>query len=145
MSHPLTHLTGPWTGPSRTWLDPSGEPETSTWHVDVESLLDGRYVRLRYRGECCGKPHTGEMTLGVDAHEHTMYWIDSFHTGASAMWSTGPAGDAISVLGSYRAGEQRWGWRTAFAVEGEQLVLTAFNIWPDGREQPAIEVRLARA
>lgn len=146
VTHPLTHLTGSWTGPSRTWFGPPPiAPDESTWTVEIESLLEGRYVRLRYRGTCTGKPHEGEMTLGVDDKEHTMYWIDTFHTGASPLWSTGPAGPEISVLGSYSAGEQRWGWRTRFTEEGEQLVIAAYNIIPDGGEMPAIEVRLARA
>ncbi|MDC0674349.1 DUF1579 family protein [Nannocystis radixulma] len=143
MPHPLTELTGSWTGPARTWLGP--DPEVSTWRVEIESLLDGRYARLRYDGVCAGKPHHGEMTLGVDDHEHTLYWIDTFHTGASALWSTGPAGPAISVLGSYRAGPERWGWRTAFRRDGDLLVLEATNIHPNGDEDRAIEVRLTRA
>ncbi|MCY1005313.1 DUF1579 family protein [Nannocystis pusilla] len=84
MAHPLTELTGSWTGPARTWLDPAGgEPDVGDWRVQIESLLEGRYARLRYDGVCTGKLHHGEMTLGVDDHEHTLYWIDTFHTGAS--------------------------------------------------------------
>jgi hypothetical protein len=145
MAHSLAHLVGAWAGPVRTWLDPKADPEVSSWRGAVEALLDERYVRLRYQGECCGKPHTGEMTLGSDEHEHTMYWIDSFHTGASALWSVGPAGSVISVLGSYGAGDQRWGWRTVFREVDGQLVIEATNIKPDGQESPAIEVRLSRA
>lgn len=63
---------------------------------------------------------------------------------ASPLWSTGPAGPAVSVLGSYRAGEQRWGWRTALRREGDALVIEATNIEPGGEETRAIEVRLAR-
>lgn len=144
MPHPLTELTGSWTGPARTWLDPTGEPEVSTWRVEIEALLDDRYVRLRYDGVCMGKPHRGEMTLGADDVEHTMYWIDTFHTGASALWSTGAAGPTISVLGSYRAGPERWGWRTAFRRDGDLLVIEANNISPTGPEEHAIEVRLTR-
>jgi hypothetical protein len=145
MAHPLVHLAGAWSGPARTWLDPSAEPEVSSWRGVIEPLLDGFYVRLRYDGECCGKPHTGEMTLGLNKSEHTMYWIDSFHTGATAMWSVGPAGPAISVLGSYLGGDQRWGWRTSFREAEGQLVIEATNIAPDGKEYPAVEVRLSRA
>jgi hypothetical protein len=74
-----------------------------------------------------------------------MYWIDSFHTGASALWSTGPAGAAIEVLGSYRAGDQTWGWRTTYREIDGQLVIAATNISPEGKDYPAIEVRLSRA
>lgn len=145
MAHPLTELTGSWTGPARTWLDPAGgEPDVGDWRVQIESLLDGRYARLRYDGVCTGRLHHGEMTLGVDDHEHTLYWIDTFHTGASPLWSTGPAGPAIAVLGSYRAGDQRWGWRTAFRRDGDELVIEATNIEPSGEETRAIEVRLTR-
>lgn len=143
MPHPLHELKGAWTGPALTWLDPDGEPDRSTWRCEIEPLLGGRFVRLRYHGTCNGKPHTGEMTLGADDVEHTMYWIDTFHTGDAPLWSTGPAGPAISVHGTYRAGPERWGWRTAFRLEDGQLVVDATNIWPSGREDRAIEVRLA--
>jgi hypothetical protein len=144
MAHPLVHLAGAWSGPARTWLDPSADPELASWRAAIEPLLDGTYLRIRYDGECCGKPHTGEMTLGLDDLEHTMYWIDSFHTGRSAHWAVGPAGSSILVLGSYRAGEERWGWRTSFQEVEGQLVIAATNISPDGKEYPAIEVRLSR-
>ncbi|HEY8379761.1 MAG TPA: DUF1579 family protein [Nannocystis sp.] len=145
MPHPLHHLAGTWTGPARTWLDDTGVPDEGTWTVEIEPLLGGRYLRLRYHGTCQGKPHHGEMTLGSDPVEHTMYWIDTFHTGDAPLWSTGPAGPDIVVQGSYRAGPERWGWRTAFRLEGDQLVIDATNIAPSGREDHAIEVRLTRA
>jgi hypothetical protein len=49
----------------------------------------------------------------------------------------------IAVLGSYRAGNQRWGWRTVFHEADGQLLLEATNIAPDGQEFPAIDVRLS--
>jgi hypothetical protein len=144
MPHPLHHLAGTWAGPARTWLDASGAPDESTWRVEIETLLDDRFVRLRYHGTCQGKPHTGEMTLGADDVEHTMYWIDTFHTGNAPLWSTGPAGPDLVVQGSYRAGPERWGWRTVYRLEDDQFVVDATNIWPSGREEHAIEVRLTR-
>ena len=145
MPHPLHHLTGAWTGVARTWLDPEGDPEQATWPATIESLLGDRYVRIRYQGTCMGKPHEGEMTLGADDVEHTMYWCDSFHTGAAPMFSTGPVGPEIRVTGSYRAGPERWGWRTEYRVDGDRLVILATNIKPSGEEDRAIEVHLTRA
>lgn len=144
MPHPFHDLAGAWAGPARTWLGPDREPDRGEWRVEIAPLLGGRYVRLSYDGTCEGKPHRGEMTLGLDDQEHTMYWIDSFHTGRSPMLSTGAAGPEIVVLGSYAAGPERWGWRTSFRRDGELLIVSADNIMPSGAEMPAIEVRLTR-
>jgi hypothetical protein len=49
------------------------------------------------------------------------------------------------VLGSYAAGDQRWGWRTVIHPHPERFVIEAFNIAPDGQEHPALKTQLTRA
>lgn len=59
---------------------------------------------------------------------------------------TPASGDGlVSVLGSYAAGEERWGWRTVLRlVDADHLVIQAFNISPQGREDRAVETELTR-
>lgn len=145
-------ILGRWSGPTKTWLDPSADPEVTTTELTAEAMLGGRWLRLAYRGRCTGKPHAGEMIVGyhVDAKAHEIAWVDSFHTGSAIMLSTGALREdvapssTIDVLGSYAAGEQRWGWRTVIRLIDDALVIEAFNISPDGQESPAVETRLAR-
>jgi len=145
----LAAMVGDWSGPTQTWFDPDGAPEECETEASARLLLGGRWLRFDYSGEAMGKRHAGEMTLGFhrDPQRFEMAWIDSSHTGTEIIYSTGPLaeGGGISVLGSYHAGAERWGWRTAFLLEGaDTLIVRAWNVTPDGQEQRAIETRLRR-
>jgi len=144
----LARFVGEWSGPTRTWLDPTKDPEPTETLASVASILGGRWIRIEYRGVCMGSDHAGEMLVGFhgDAKAYELAWVDSFHTGTSIMSSSGPARDdgTVEVLGSYGAGAERWGWRTVLRLDREELVIEAFNIAPSGEEDRAIETRLKR-
>jgi hypothetical protein len=145
----LSNMVGRWSGPTQTWLDPSSAPDESRTEVTVESLLGGRWIRIDYQGSVQGKPHAGQMIVGYhkDAKEFEISWVDSFHTGTSVMLSTGaPRPDgAVSALGSYGAGGERWGWRTVLRQpKPGELVIEAYNVSPAGQEDRAVETRLTR-
>lgn len=147
----LALLAGDWKGTTTTWFDPSAPPEESAVQMRVESVLGGRFLRLQYASTITGKPHAGEMLVAFEKDEDrfSVAWIDSFHTGSALMVSLGdeaPDAEApVSVLGSYAAGDQRWGWRTVMHPHPERFVIEAFNIAPDGKEHPALKTELARA
>lgn len=143
----LAAFVGEWAGPVSTWFDPNGAPEMSSWRLTGVPLLDGRFVRLTYQGIAMGKPHAGELLLGFERDEKrfTVTWIDSFHTGTQVMVSHGGVqGDTIAVLGSYPAGEERWGWRTRFRRDGDTFVIAMTNLGPAGPEDRAVEATLTR-
>ena len=147
----LAALPGDWRGTTLTWLDPTKAPEESPVNMRVESVLGGRFLRIQYASTVMGKPHAGEMLVAFEKDEDrfTIAWIDSFHTGSALMTSIGdkaPGAEGnVSVLGSYAAGDQRWGWRTVLHPHPERFVIEAFNIDPDGTEYPALKTQLARA
>jgi hypothetical protein len=146
----LARFAGTWRGLTRLWLDPAAPPEESRFEACAESLLGGRWLRLCTTGTALGEPHAGEMLLGYhrDERRYELAWIDSFHTGGSIMSSTGAASapGVVDVLGSYAAGDERWGWRTRLWLTGSgELALDAFNISPDGVEARAVESRAKRA
>ena len=146
----LAALAGRWRGTTRTWLDPSAPPEETSTTARIEPILGGRFVRIEYRGTVMGKPHCGEMLLGYepDRRLFSAAWVDSFHSSPGMMVSTGERGGdgAVSVLGSYEGGGERWGWRTVLRVSGsDELVIEAFNVAPDGTEYPAVSSVLGRS
>lgn len=142
-------LAGLWEGPTTTWFDPSTPPDHNHTQACFEAVLGGRFLRLQYSGTVIGKPHAGEMLFAyeIDEKRYSLAWIDSFHTGTMLMISVGniTADGAISVLGSYAAGDQRWGWRTVLHPNPDNLILEAFNVMPDGTEYPAIKTCFARS
>lgn len=144
----LARFSGSWKGPVKTWFDPAKEPEESSWTAEGERILGGRFVRIDYRGTAMGKPHAGEMLLAYERDEarFTMVWIDSFHTGTQATVCHGEAdGDAVTFLGSYPAGKERWGWRTTLRAGAGGITIEMTNIEPGGTEHRAVLATLARA
>ncbi len=144
----LADIAGRWSGDTELYLDPSAPPELSRHEATIEVLLGGRWIRIDYRGTAMAQPHAGVLLLGFhrEANAFEAVWIDSFHTGTSIIMSVGEprADDTVSVLGSYAAGDERWGWRTTLRRTPSELVIESFNIKPDGQSDPAIVTRLRR-
>jgi hypothetical protein len=145
----LRRFVGSWHGTTRLWLDPESAPEETTTALRAQLILGGRWLRLEYAGTAMAQPHAGEMLLGfhADARQYELAWVDSFHTAASVMLSTGSdsGGPRVDVVGSYAAGTERWGWRTQLQCPAPgELAIDAFNISPDGKEYAAIATRLTR-
>lgn len=144
-------FVGQWSGTTFTWLDPSGEPQTSELDAEGELLLGGRFLQIRYAGRLGEKDHAGLFLVGFHLQDERVEasWVDSFHTGTQNMPCVGPAPDGgpLRFMGTYPAGEgePRWGWRTALMIDPEGvLILDAENVHPDGQEDRAMAWRLRR-
>jgi hypothetical protein len=145
----LQRFVGFWQGTTRLWLDPGAAPEETTTQIRAQLILGGRWLRLESVGTSFGKPHAGEMLLGFhkDAGAYELAWVDSSHTGSAIILSTGPASSepVVDVVGSYREGTERWGWRTRLHCPSPgALAIDAFNISPQGKEDRAIATLLTR-
>lgn len=99
-----------------------------------------------------GKPVEGIAlyAYNLDLQRFETAWIDSFHTGTFILFSEGQRNTTdLNAKGSYAyitpETEQFWGWRTTIEMDGEnKLVITAYNISPQGEEQKATEMVLER-
>ena len=145
----LAALVGEWEGESRTWFSPGDAPRESRWTTRRRPIMGGRFVLEEYSSSLDGDPFEGIVLYGWDLAEkkHFAVWVDTFHMSSGPMHSTGAEVPSalLNVIGTYKAGEQVWGWRTVIEVAspGEQVV-TAYNISPAGQEDKAIETRLRR-
>ena len=148
--HFLARLAGSWTGISRLWLEPDTLTDESPVVGSIQLILDGRFALYLYQGTIEGEPQHGMFMVGYNTttDQFESSWVDSFHNNTAIMFCVGRATDAgFSVLGSFPdpTGGPDWGWRTEVElVDGDHLVITAYNIDPEGGEAKATEARLTR-
>lgn len=147
----LAAREGRWTGRS-TLQDPSvNAPSESPSTAVVTPVLGGRFLRIDYTWEYRGNPQEGSILIGGEPNtgEATAHWIDTWHMSDQVMDCRGTAGGdgRIALIGSYAAPPgPDWGWRIeVLPGERDTLALVMFNIWPDGREELAVEASYARA
>ncbi len=148
----LSKLIGEWTGTSSVWFEPGDPTDVAPIEGTFRSLLDGRYVIHEYKSSMKGKVLEGLAIYGyhIDLKRYQSAWIDSFHTGLAIMFSEGERGSTKNaVTGSYAYVtpelEQHWGWRTELEfVNDNEVVITAYNISPDGHEDIATQIKYNR-
>lgn len=141
----LRSLVGRWKGTCKTWTAGKLIDESAV-EGEFRPLLGGKLVRHTYEGSMREKPRSGEETFVYNAAEKRfeVAWFDEFHMNYAILFSTGkPTERGFSVLGSYRMapGQKPWGWRTDYEFNGaDRLTIRAFNVTPDGRDEPAVEL-----
>ena len=148
--HVLSQLAGGWAGPSKLWFEPDKLANEAPLVGNIQIILEGRFALFLYQSSIEGEAQHGMFTFGyntlLDRYEAS--WLDSFHNNTSIMFCTGNVTDhGFFVLGSYPDpnGGPDWGWRTEVElVDEDHLLITAYNIMPDGGEAKATEARLMR-
>ncbi len=146
----LGELVGGWTGKTLIWLEPDGVPRQAQTHGSIQLVLGGRFALYLYQTATDAEPQHGLFTFGynttLDRWEAS--WIDSFHNNTAIMFCVGHAQDhGFFVLGNYPdpTGGPDWSWRTEVKLlDREHLVITAYNISPEGAEARALETQLTR-
>lgn len=148
--HFLSQLAGSWTGISKLWLEPDSLTDESPVVGTIQIILEGRFALYLYQGSIEGEPQHGMFTFGyntlLDRYEAS--WVDSWHNNTAIMFCTGrPTENGFLVLGDFPdpTGGPDWGWRTEVALlDEDHLVITAYNIDPEGGEAKATEAILTR-
>jgi hypothetical protein len=146
----LAACAGRWHGTS-TLQDPHADIEDeSPSTLSVTPMIGGRFVRIDYAWSYGGAPQEGALLIGYQhkAETVTAHWMDSFHNGETVMVCTGtPSADGtITVRGSYAAPTgPDWGWRIDITPGGDALRIVHHNVWPEGKEELAVDSRYTPA
>lgn len=139
-------MCGTWEGECKTWFEPDVLADTSPIRGSIKTVFNDRFIRHEYAGFIQGKPRSGEETLVFNkvGEVFEVTWVDTFHMNYAILVSKGALNDGlISVVGQYDvgAGIPRWGWRTDYSMpDVDSLVITAYNVSPEGVEAKAVEV-----
>jgi len=148
--HRLARMAGEWKGRTKVWFGPDQLADESPQQGRIRTVAGGRFLLHEYDASFQGAAQQGVAIYGLhlDAKSYESAWVDSFHTGTSIMLSNSPAiEERFTALGSYGDGQggPPWGWRTQIKQPGDdELVITMFNISPQGEETKAVETRYGR-
>jgi hypothetical protein len=148
--HFLSQLAGSWAGTSKLWLEPGKLLDDAQIIGTIQIVLDGRFALFLYQSSIEGEPQHGMFTFGYNTtlEQYEASWVDSFHNNTGIMACIGHAiENGFQVLGAYPdpTGGPDWGWRTEIELfDKDHLVITAFNITPEGEEAKATEAKLTR-
>ena len=147
--HFFARMAGNWRGLSRLWIEPDKLADEASIVGTIQLLLEGRYALFLYQSSIEGEAQHGMFTFGYNTslEQFETSWVDSFHTNTGIMFCTGrELGSGFSVTGSYTdpSGGPDWTWRTEVELNGDELVITAYNITPEGEESKATEMVLTR-
>ncbi|MBK9208888.1 MAG: DUF1579 family protein [Anaerolineales bacterium] len=147
--HFFARMAGNWRGTSKLWLEPEKLAEEAQIVGTIQLLLEGRFALFLYQGSIEGEAQHGMFTFGYNTtlEQFETSWVDSFHTGTGIMFCIGAEKEnGFAVTGSYPdpTGGPDWNWRTEVELIADELMVTAYNISPEGGEAKAVEAKLMR-
>ena len=144
----LKKYAGGWDCQVKGWMAPGQPPMVSQGAFQGEMILDGRFLRMDFKGEMFGQPFKGLQILGYDNAQKKFItlWIDN--TSTFFFTTTGTRqGDVLSesalwtdpLTGAQSPMKARTTWSGA-----DEYVYEQFMVMPDNSEFKSMEMRCTR-
>ncbi len=146
----LSALIGEWQGINRTWFQPNVLADESPIQGSIRALPGSHFVIYEYSSVLQGSPFHGVALYGYNSYTRQFEgaWADGLHMSTNLMFSSGGLAErGFFLLGNYvdPDGGPNWGWRTLVEVGApDHLLITCFNISPQGQEARALEASYRR-
>ncbi|MBL7697943.1 MAG: DUF1579 domain-containing protein [Chitinophagaceae bacterium] len=98
----LASYEGEWTTEGKMWMDPNGQPMTSTGSATYRMVLGGRYQETVFTGDMMGQQFEGKGLMGYDnfKKQFESTWVDNMGTGTMRTEGTyDPATKTFTMTG----------------------------------------------
>ncbi len=146
----LKALTGNWSAASKWRQEPSAPWEESRADAKIETIYDGRFIKMTYRGDMQGQPWEGTWIVGYDNGEqkYNSVWFASTATGL--YYSKGAcdqSGKVFTLEGDYTDCMTRKPVhsKTVTRVVGnDKFTFEMFSPGPDGQVFKGMEITYTR-
>ena len=125
------------------WMGPDGPAMPWTAKAERKMILGGRYLQETMTADFMGQPFEGWLIQGYDtvAKEHFTIWMDS--TSPIVATSRGKAVDGVLKMtgdGPDQMTGQPKKTKSEIREEGDKVMLTMWDVLPDGKSFKSMEL-----
>lgn len=146
----LAELAGRWKAKVTSYVAPGVPPMVSLGEAEFRTVLGGRFLEQRYRGDMAGQPFEGFGHFGYDRlrNEYVQTWLDSMSTGMMVLTGSSDAsGHVIDFSGTMKdpVTGQEGTIRQVMRIQPGKFDLEMYWPGPDGREFKTMEIVYTKA
>lgn len=150
MHQVMTAFEGEWTTEGKMWMDPNGQPMTSTGTATYSMVLGGRYQESVFKGQVMGQQFEGKGLMGYDnfKKQFESTWVDNMGTGtlrAEGKYDAGTKTFAMSgKMVDPMTGKECAIRETVKLVDADTHVMTMYNSVGGAPEFKTMELTFKR-
>lgn len=144
----LKKYAGNWDCQVKGWMAPGQPPTVSRGSFHGEMILDGRFLKMDFKGEMFGQPFTGLQIVGFDnmQQKYITLWIDNSST--FFFTTIGTRQDSVisesglwpdPLTGAQAPVKARTTW-----INADEYLYEQFMVMPDKSEFKSMEMRCQR-
>ena len=141
----MSFMVGDWKTDAQFWMDPAGEAQETTGMSSHFWVMDGKFIRMNYRGDFMGEPFRGMGFMGFNNLDgnYQNVWMDSMSTAMAHTTGT-REGDVLTLNGKWNMQGVTIETRTVFTKKSnDSYVMEEFHSI-GGQEAKVMELLFTR-